>query len=371
MKQILGEGARGVERVEPDHWWDKQHSLVLRQTPRWAQTFVLGLVLLAGGAIGASAIIRIDEVINVQGILVPTEGTVDVKSPAGGLVSQVLVKDGEKVAKGQILVKFDTRRAIKELERLELQLKEITRTHNSRVRALTKRKTAIDQKYKTNIEIYERLKYLEENGAADRNTLLQQRDAALELESRAIEVEENILQLESQFMQQREELKSRKFLNEIQVQYETVRAPKSGIVFGSRAVEKGVLNSGEVIMKVVPQDKLMADVWVTNKDIGYIKVGQMAKVRVEAFDYTEFGEIKGQITSIGADALPPDQKVNQYRYGVKIELESNYLKRKDISVPVITGMAINANIKLRDKRLISIVSDIFSDNGDAINQLRQ
>ena len=88
-------------------------------------------------------------------------------------------------------------------------------------------------------------------------------------------------------------------------------------------------------------------------------------------DYTEFGEIQGQITSIGADALPPDQKVNQYRYGVKIELESNYLKKRDISVPVITGMAINANIKLRDKRLISIVSDIFSDNGDAINQLRQ
>ena len=49
------------------------------------------------------------------------------------------------------------------------------------------------------------------------------------------------------------------------------------------AVGKGVLNSGEVIMKVVPQDKLMADVWVTNKDIGYIKVGQRAKVRVEAW----------------------------------------------------------------------------------------
>ena len=67
MKDLLEEGARGSERVEPDHWWDKQHSLVLRQTPRWAQSFVLGLVLLSGGAIVASSIIKIDEVISVDG----------------------------------------------------------------------------------------------------------------------------------------------------------------------------------------------------------------------------------------------------------------------------------------------------------------
>ena len=45
-------------------------------------------------------------------------------------------------------------------------------------------------------------------------------------------------------------------------------------------------------MKIVPQDKLLAEVWVTNKDIGYIKVGQKAKIRVAAYDYTEFGEIR-------------------------------------------------------------------------------
>ena len=74
MKNLLSEGARSSERVEPDHWWDKQHSLVLRQTPRWAQSFVLGLVLLSSGAIAASALIRVDEVVSVDGILSPTSG---------------------------------------------------------------------------------------------------------------------------------------------------------------------------------------------------------------------------------------------------------------------------------------------------------
>ena len=93
MKNLLEEGARGSDRVEPDHWWDKQHSLVLRQTPRWAQCFVLGLVLLSGGAIIASSIIRIDEVISVEGILKPTSGTISVKSPTGGLIKEVFVKE--------------------------------------------------------------------------------------------------------------------------------------------------------------------------------------------------------------------------------------------------------------------------------------
>ena len=161
------------------------------------------------------------------------------------------------------------------------------------------------------------------------------------------------------------------FMNELQIQYETVLAPGSGVIFESKAAPQGVLNRGERIMKIVPQDKLLADVWVTNKDIGYIKVGQKAKIRVAAYDYTEFGEIEGKIIAIDADVLPPDQEVNSYRYGVKIELDRNHLVRKNISVPVISGMAITANIKLRDKRLISIVSDIFSDNEEAIIQLRQ
>ena len=102
MEKLLDENARGSERVEPDHWWDKQHSLVLRQTPRWAQSFVLGLVLLSGGAIIASTIIKIDEVISVEGILKPTAGTISVKSPTGGLIKEVFANDGDTVEKNEI-----------------------------------------------------------------------------------------------------------------------------------------------------------------------------------------------------------------------------------------------------------------------------
>ena len=371
MKDLLEKGARGSERVEPDHWWDKQHSLVLRQTPRWAQSFVLGLVLLSGGAIIASSIIKIDEVISVEGILKPTSGTSIIKSPTGGLIKEVFVGDGDNVKKDEILIKFDTRQAKRELQRLNSQLKENRITYESQVRATEERIDTVERKYNTNMTILRRMEYLLGVGAVDENSVLTQSDLTLELEEQKLQLEENLLQQKSQNIQREEELLSRIYSNEIKIQYDTVKSPISGIVFDSSASVKGVLGAGEEIMKIVPQDKLIADVFVTNKDIGYIKKGQRANVRVQAFDYTEFGDLKGKIASIGADVMPPDAENDLYRYPVKIELESNHLSNNGLKVPVISGMAINANIKLREKKLISIVSDIFSDNRDALNQLRQ
>ena len=370
-KSLLQEGARTKGRVEPDHWWDKQHSLVLRQTPRWAQFFVLGLVILSSGAIIASSIIKIDEVITVQGKLVPKSGSYEVKTPAGGLVEEVLAGDGDYVRRGEIVVVFDTRRAAEELKTLDKQTKELELTLGSQLRTLEKRRKVYERKYKTNKKIFERLKILRDNGAMEQNTILQKEDQLLELQTQIIEVDEQILQTKSQYSQRLDNINSSIFANKIQLQYETVRAAKDGIIFESVAAPKGVLQAGQTIMKIVPQDKLKADVMVTNKDIGYIKEGQKARIRIDAFDYTEFGQIEGNIKSIGADVLPPDQSLSEFKYPVIIELERNYLIRDEQKIPVRTGMAITANIKLREKRLISIVSDIFSDNKDAINQLRQ
>lgn len=370
-KRIFQKEARTEGRVEPDQWWEKQHSLVLRQTPRWAQSFVLGIIILSGGAIVATNIIRIDEVISVQGILVPISGSHEVKTPAGGQVSKVLVNDGDYVKEGDVLIKFDTRRAVEELSRLEVQLIEQKKSFDSRKRAVEQRKRILERKYETNLKILKRVKALRDVGAIEDNTVLRQEDQSLELKAQILELEENTLQAKSQYIQSIDRIKSQIFLNQLQIQYETVTSPKEGIVFESAASIKGVLNGGEVIMKIVPQDRLKAEIMVTNKDIGYVKVGQNAQVRVAAYDYTEFGELKGKISSIGADALPPDAENNQYRYPVQVTLEQNNLKKKNIKVPVKSGMAISANIKLRDKKLISIVSDILSDNKDAINQLRQ
>ena len=92
--------ARSKQKTESEHWWDRQHSLVLRQTPRWAQGLALGLVILGVGGITASSIIKIDEVITVTGTLKPSTGIYEVKTPAGGLIQEVAIQEGSYVEKG-------------------------------------------------------------------------------------------------------------------------------------------------------------------------------------------------------------------------------------------------------------------------------
>ena len=61
----------------------------------------------------------------------------------------------------------------------------------------------------------------------------------------------------------------------------------------------------------------------------------------------------------------------EFTFPVVLRLEKNYLENKGIRVGLQSGMSITANLKLREKRLISVVSDIFNYNNDALQRLRQ
>ena len=60
--------------------------------------------------------------------------------------------------------------------------------------------------------------------------------------------------------------------------------------------EQGVIAAGSTIMSIIPQRGLKANVWVSNKDIGLVSTSLPVKMRVDAFPYTKYGELTGQIT---------------------------------------------------------------------------
>ena len=103
LKQKAGDAA--------NRWMARNRSLVLRQTPIWAQSLAAILIGLSTTAVIGGILFRIDEVVTVQGQLKSIGGTVEVKTPAGGRVAEVLFSDGEVVRKGQPLMRFDTRQA--------------------------------------------------------------------------------------------------------------------------------------------------------------------------------------------------------------------------------------------------------------------
>ena len=377
MKQKAGDAA--------NRWLARNRSLVLRQTPVWAQGFAALLVGLGTVVVVGGIIFRIDEVVTVQGQLKSIGGTVEVKTPAGGRVAEVLFKDGDQVSKGQLLLRFDTRQAADQkatLTRLiALEQKELTSRLNTMEGQLTMldgREAVLQKKLDTKITITDELSKLAEQGGYQRLTLLEQMDQLYELRRQLTEVNEQKGQISLQADQMK--LESRKSIDqmrnslrqaELQLQYQTVFAPAAGVVFDPKARAEGVIAPGERILSIVPQQGLYAEVFVPNKDIGFVKTGQKAKVRVDAFPFSRYGELDGEVSQIAADALPPDDKLGFYRFPVKLRLNRSFLESKETTIPLQAGMAITSNLKLREKRVISLISDLLVDQTDSVRSIRQ
>lgn len=377
FKQQVGDAA--------NRWLARNRSLVLRQTPVWAQSLAALMIGLGGIALVGGIFFRIDEVVTVQGQLRSIGGTVDVKTPAGGRVSEVMFKDGETVEKGQELLRFDTRQAANQKATLtrmilleEDQLKAQLNTLESQKNTLNGRQEVLVKRIGTKSLILTEMKVLVEQGGFQRLQFLEQQDQLFELEKQLTQIKEekNRIQLRAEQLR----LESRKSVNQmrnqlqqadLQLQYQNVTAPISGVVFDPQAIKEGVLSPGERILSIVPQKGLYAEVFVPNKDIGFVKPGQSAKVRVDAFPFTRYGELTAAVSQIGADALEPDVSQNFYRFPVKLTLKDYSLRSNEISIPLKAGMAVTTNLKLRDKRVISLLSDLLVDQTDSVRSIRQ
>lgn len=155
------------------------------------------------------------------------------------------------------------------------------------------------------------------------------------------------------------------------LQYQELRAPANGTIFDIKAKGSGfVANASEPILKIVPDNSLVAQVYITNKDIGFVKTGMNVDVRIDSFPFSEFGDVKGSLVSIGSDALPPDQVHQFYRFPVKIKLEQQFLVVNGKQVPLQSGMSLSANIKVRSRTVMSIFTDLFTKNVDSLKSVR-
>ena len=86
----------------------------------------------------------------------------------------------------------------------------------------------------------------------------------------------------------------------------TLRAPLSGTIQASSVTTVGqVLTSGEEIMRIVPEDAaLEIECYLPNQDIGFVKEGQEAVVKIESFPFTRYGTINARVTRVARDAIP-------------------------------------------------------------------
>ncbi|WP_250122284.1 HlyD family type I secretion periplasmic adaptor subunit [Chroococcidiopsis sp. CCMEE 29] len=158
---------------------------------------------------------------------------------------------------------------------------------------------------------------------------------------------------------------------ELTLKYQDLLAPADGTVFDLQAQTPGfVTNSTEPILKIVPDDALTAKVFITNRDIGFVKEGMTVDVRIDSFPFSEFGDVKGQLVWIGSDALPPDQVRPFYSFPAKIRLDQQAIMVNGRAVPLQSGMSVSGNIKVRQRTVMSIFTDLFTKKIEGLKFVR-
>lgn len=153
--------------------------------------------------------------------------------------------------------------------------------------------------------------------------------------------------------------------------YQAVRSPINGIVFDLKASGPGYLaSSSEPVLKIVPQDNLVVKVYIPNQDIGFVRETMAADVRIDSFPFSEFGDVKGTLEAIGSDALPPTQARPFYSFPAKIKLERQSLMVNGRAVPLQSGMSVSVNLKVRQRTVLSIFTDKFTQTVDRFQSVR-
>jgi hemolysin D len=155
------------------------------------------------------------------------------------------------------------------------------------------------------------------------------------------------------------------------LKYQDILAPVSGTIFELKAGTPGfVATSSEPVLKIVPNNNLNAKVFISNKDIGFVKTGMTVDVRIDSFPFSEFGDVKGKLISIGSDALPADQTHQYERFPATIQLDKQNIVIKGKAITLQSGMSLSANVKTRDRTVMSIFTDLVMKQGDSLKTIR-
>jgi membrane fusion protein, multidrug efflux system len=301
----------------------------------------VALAILAGAAFGIKEIVFYKHHAETDDAYV--EQHIDPVLPrVSGFVSEVLVDDNQKVEKGQLLLKIDSRDLQAKVDAARAAL-ENARAKIAVARANVTQASAESGKSAADLERYAALRRKEEISQ-------QQYDAAATAArtgSAAVAAEKkSVTAAEAEAAQKKGDLD----FAQLQVSYAEVLAPSTGLV-SKKSVEVGqYVQAGQPLLAIV-EDR---DVWVVanfkETQLKKMRVGQEVEMTVDAYPKTVFrGRVESFAAATGAKfaLLPPDNATGNFtkvvqRVPVKIVLAD----RADPEHPLRAGMSVNAIVKL-------------------------
>ena len=346
--------------------WSFNQPVLLKKTNRNRNVLVWSLVGSVAFAGVWSALAPLQETVAVSGKLQPIQAVQDIEALIPGVVKSVLVRDGQTVARGDVLLRFDPRDAAARLEaaksnrdRLQNQVaisrvilgeQDATKlTPNQQLQLLNQgrqqtgentaasealarsrvRLNGLRQSLTTAENIAQRYQGLLADGATSALQALESQAKVDDLRSQVQAEEREVARLqatstatvsgnEAQLRQNIEtNLRAIADLNKeieqtnVLISNIEVTAPMGGTVFDVSVSRGSVVQSqGEAkpLLKIIPAGDLQAKVYLPNSAIGFIQPGQRADVGLTSFPRDQYGFIPATVQRIGSDALTSEEQ---------------------------------------------------------------
>lgn len=354
---------------------------------------LLIIAALLGAALYWASITKLEEITRGNARIIPSSRDQVIQTLEGGIIAEMLVKEGDIVEPGQPLLRIDETKAKSSYEegrsksvalqataaRLRAESRGTPLTFPPAVRAdkeliknetdtYNARRNAVEQSTATlrrSKEMAEREVGITEpmvnKGLVAETELLRLRRQMFEIELQIQErtnkyrtdAANELTKVESELSQTREVLTAR----EDQMQRTVITAPVRGTVKNIRFNTRGgVIQPAGEIMEIVPlEDKLLVEAKIKPQDVAFLRPGLPATVKITAYDYSIYGGLQGVVEMISADTLREERKTTVEEdsfYRVLVRTQNATLSSGGKELPIMPGMIATVEIRTGEKTVL-------------------
>lgn len=341
-----------------------------------------------------AALAWVDELVRAEGEVVSTSRSQIVQNLEGGILAELHVRQGDRVAQGDVLAGLqDTkyRTAVDDLQdqidalvikrhRLEAELggafdfevpadlaARSPKILASEQALLTARQNDFvsrrDGARKIMDQLQAELANMERLYADEIVALIEvnrAKKAAGDAEIKYSEIgTKSELQLAEEYSETLQDLTSLRQdlrLAEDQLNRTVITSPMDGIVNALKITTiGGVVRPGEEIMEIIPQgEELYVEARVKPEDIASVQRGQDATVKLSAYDYTIYGTLKGKVTFVSADTFEDEraQRPEPY-YRVSVQVDTNAFTDRQRDIEIRPGMRATVELQTGSKTILT------------------
>jgi len=343
------------------------------------------VVLVAFVAICLSLpFIYTDITVQGRGYIRPETERTEVRAFVGEIIEKVYVKENETVKKGDTILTLRTERIDVQLRFQQIKLNDITQHINDLQKLTAQQENIIfmSDVYRTEYELYVRREdeMLRQKAKAqkeyDRNKLLYIKEVIAEkeyddhLQTLLSIQKEYATFLKSHQNKWKSEL-NKLLINQSEIfstiqqlqrekQHYTICAPVSGTVEQFAGIYPGnIAITGQTLAIISPDSLLLVEVYMSPKDIGFIRQGNPVNILVDAFNYNEWGIVRGQVIEISGDIIIFE---NMPVFKVRCSMDKAFLKlsngfRGDLK----KGMTVRARFVITRRSLFQLLYQKVDD----------